>query len=526
MLNIDEISQADYMKHKKEEQQKANELKAIYKPKKNMATQEQQRHDIETWLIMRGSLTINQKTGTRTLNPRISDLYEIIDRDPALKDLRPHINEISGYKEHESGERWTDADTIKVQQAIEDAYKIALGHKKGIIQDAIDGYADAHKVNPLKDYMRQALDAYKQGLRGKYTIEDYWIKTLGAEDNVFNRIVTKYYMIGTARMAICPGSHIRNIPVLAGGQNIGKSTSLLLLAPYEGLYIGDKIDLSKGKDLDAVMAKTLIYEVSEGEVFKSYSAETMKSYFTKYQYDFRPPYGREIITRKRLACYVITSNNGGGNLLSDPSGNSRYSIIDCATTPDDIDPAYDVRHVTRDDITALWGQAMAELEAHPEYYQPYGLDYPESIQQMQRKMNDARNFKAPTWDIYDDWMTANHGKKRVSARQLHTQATAKSWTEYTKKDRFDAISYLDNRKDDNGKNCFRLHGTRALVKDLKGDGKAGQASDAYDLTPAGRAYFEKLNNANLVISMTEKTKRGQPNTLEELNFMATQPLYQ
>ena len=131
-------------------------------------------------------------------------------------------------------------------------------------------------------------------------------------------------------------------------------------------------------------------------------------------------------------------------------------------------------------------------------------------------MNDSRNFKAPSWDIYDDYMTNHYDVKRVSARQLHTQASRKDWRDYTKKDRYDAISYLDNRKDDAGKNCFRLHGARALVKDLKGDGKTGQASDAYDLTRAGRLYFNKLHEQALDISIQDKDRDGGPYTIEEM----------
>lgn len=514
MLNIDEISQADYTKTKQEDRQKAEELKTSYRHEDATAEAMQKtktrkaRREIEEELR---SMYWNEKGTQKKFDANLSDLETIIGKDPELQGKRPKLNLFSqDIEKGNGGKLWTDTDTLELRQLIEDGYGVPMSKHKADIEAAINLYAQHHAYNPLKEYLNKSWTQYKNGLRGKYTIEDYWIKTLGVEDCKYTRTVTKYYFLAAARVAYHPGIENRHVPILTGKQAIGKSTSLKLLTPEKlrkMLYTDQGLDFRQGKDLDARMGRTWIVELSEGKELKSYSAEQMKSYITRYTYRYRPPYGRRDIIADRLATFVITTNNGGMNLLSDPSGNSRYDILN--GNKDAIKEGYDVRHITPSDIMALWGEAVEELVQHPEFMQPAGLDYPEDIQAEQTRRNASSNFTQPIWDIYDLWLTDNICNfDRISARQLHTRATGRSWEEYDKKDQHAIGVFLENKTNEKCDPCFRRIDGRKTI-DHPREGEPTRARDVYSITQAGRIYYTQQREADMANSNDRRLKAVQ-----------------
>lgn len=514
MLNINEISQAEQDNQKKQEQKKLQDLRDTYRDEEQAKTildktaKRAKRKEIEGQLK---SMYWNGKGTQKKFDGNLSDLEKIISEDPDMQGKQPKLNEVSQDIERgSSGKLWTDTDTLELRRLIEDGYEVSMSRHRGDIDAAVNLYAEHHSYNPLTEYLNNAWNQYKRGLRGKYTIEDYWIKTLGVEDCKYTRTVSKYYFLAAARVAYRPGIENRHVPILTGKQRIGKSTSLKLLTPpklRKLLYTDQGLDFKQGKDLDARMGRTWIVELSEGKELKSYSAEQMKAYITRYTYRYRPPYGRRDIIADRLATFVITTNNGGMNLLSDPSGNSRYDILN--GNKDAIDPAYDVRHIKPEDITALWGQAVEELVEHPEYMMPAGLDYPEDIQEEQTRRNAASNFTPPAWDIYDTWLTDNISNfDRISARQLHTRATGKSWEEYDKKDQHAIGVFLENKTTEKGNPCFRRIQGRKTI-DHPRDGEPARARDVYTITPAGRKYYTELLYSDTQVATDRRLKAVQ-----------------
>lgn len=465
----------------------------------------------------------NKKTGELKFYWNITDLETILDQDPELEKARPKLNTMTNQIVRWDGKPYTDAEISHFKKVLDVGYCFLTEKHSRLIEEAVRDYAQQCRFNPLQDFLRSCRDKYKSGLRGKYSIEDYWIKTLGAEDDTdgYTRTVTKTFMINACKIAMYPGSPVRQVPILAGDQGIGKSTSLKRLAFNPDFFSDSVSNLTNTGERDNIikLMRVWIGEMGEGKELKYYSAEALKNFLTQYKYDYKPLYAKYAVSVDRHTVFCITTNNGGADLLNDSTGNTRYDVLDCKKSR--IDPSYDVDHIEDDDIVALWGEAMVELEAHPEYLKSGGLKYDDKILEIQKQRNAAYNFTSASWDAYDDWMSDHYENSKVSAHQLSYLSAVASgddrvtWSSYTNKQKKDVVSYLNNRKDDNGNHCFiRCLTSQAKIHDCRGDGVTRTMRDAYEVTPEGKAYFESLTTQ--ADDNGDDTSSDRPSSIDEL----------
>lgn len=468
------------------------------------------------------------KEGKDVFKYNTADVMTIIDLDPKLRNIKPRKNDMTLAIERADGKPYSQNDTTRIKMVLDDYGFYSEGHGKPI-EEAVQLYAEQCSYNPLQDYLRNCRDRYKKGLRGKYTINEFFIRCLGGEDDKdgYTRAVTHSFFLNSVIIAMHPGTPVRNIPILGGDQGIGKTTVLRKLA-NDNKYFSDEVsDFDKNpRDTVITLNQTWIAEMGEGKVLKYKTAEDLKAFLTKYKYVYRPLYNRYNITVPRHTMFVITTNTVGDGLLNDSTGNTRYDIIQCKKA--NIDKAYDVNHLTQDDVAALWGEAMVELEAHPEYLKDGGMEYDDKIKDIQRVRNANYNFTAASWDVYDDWMSDNYNIVKVSAHQLFYLSDDdenKKWGDFSNKDKKDVSVYLSNRRDDAGNHCFTKCLAKATrINDVRGDGKTRMVRDAYDVTPEGRAYFEGLHKqqcmaaANGYMSKEDKNLQDQLKEMTDANF--------
>ena len=164
-------------------------------------------------------------------------------------------------------------------------------------------------------------------------------------------------MVGRALEAGCK---VDTIPVLCGGQGIGKSTLISELLPHQDWFTDDlSPDITKGgsAEKDAIMKLDgkAIVEAGEMTAFKyrgthGHETASIKRFVSTTVDEYRTPYGRT--PREYPRRFVVWGSTNADDFLVDTTGNRRYFPIPILQ---DIKPAVDWLRKNRD---SLWGEMV------------------------------------------------------------------------------------------------------------------------------------------------------------------------
>jgi hypothetical protein len=139
--------------------------------------------------------------------------------------------------------------------------------------------------------------------------------------------------------------------VFDGPQGIGKSHLVSeLSAPFGAKYFIEGPLVADDKDTRVRLLSNFIWEVSElGATIRKQDIEALKALISQKRVKVRRAYGRYDMEGPVLCSLLGTVNNSAG-LLSDPTGNRRYAIVNIKS----IDWSYSDDF----DMTQLWAQAV------------------------------------------------------------------------------------------------------------------------------------------------------------------------
>jgi len=253
------------------------------------------------------------------LEPSIPNLLLIMRGDPALQNIRLNrlANQIyaSGLPwdrdEHPS---WRDDDTSQLETYLAVKYATFTAHA---IDTVLAKVAADRAYHPIRDYL-DALPEWDQNPRVNSLFIDY----LGAEDTEYVRAVTRKVLVAAVARIRQPGIKFDSIPVLNGGQGIGKST---LIGKLGREWYSDSLSLADMKDKAAAekLQGKWVLELSEMAGIKKMDVETVKSFASRTDDQYRPSYGRVVESHPRQTIIIGTTNNDGG-FLRDVTGNRRF----------------------------------------------------------------------------------------------------------------------------------------------------------------------------------------------------------
>lgn len=199
---------------------------------------------------------------------------------------------------------------------------------------------------------------------------------LGAEDTPLNRAMSRIILIAAIRRTYSPGVKHDIVPVFISGGGEGKSTFCRELLPLDrqvgyGCWFSDSVDMAEStqKKVEAI-GPALIVEFSELTGLRYSSYEQTKSFISRQQDRYRPPWWQMATDILRAWVAIGTANPNGGNVLpGDPDGVRRMVAIP-------VKPAgsAEVTGWVNQRRDQLWAEALAAHKSGEQHWLPRHLE--------------------------------------------------------------------------------------------------------------------------------------------------------
>lgn len=217
---------------------------------------------------------------------------------------------------------WTNNDMHRMQHWLFDKYQI---RSKDALINAFVTVCLERSYNPIKTYIES------QEWDGVERAETVFIDMVGAEDSPYVRQVTRKTLLGAVMRLYDPGCKFDYMPVLVGGQGVGKSTIIEKLAVKQAWYNGSLTDF-KGKEAGEQLQAGWIFEIGELAAMSKSGIEEVKNFITNPSDKFRPPYGAMVEEYPRKNVFFGTTNKM--DFLVDKTGNRRFFPITTKRMPE------------------------------------------------------------------------------------------------------------------------------------------------------------------------------------------------
>jgi putative DNA primase/helicase len=209
------------------------------------------------------------------------------------------------------GHTWSDQDDIELARWL--CANGMLIRSEDTVARSVGYVARKAAFHPVREWLvREAWD-------GTARVGDWASRLLGAKDSPYHRAVGRYFLINMVRRILVPGCVMRSVPVLEGGQNVGKSTALRLLADP---WYSDTMFRVGDKDAYQLLSGVWLYEISELESFNRAEATAVKAFISSTVDSYRAPYARLPEKHPRQTVFAATTN--ADEYLKDWSGNTRF----------------------------------------------------------------------------------------------------------------------------------------------------------------------------------------------------------
>jgi predicted P-loop ATPase len=311
----------------------------------------------------------NAMTGLRS-DPALKDAvgYDEFACSPVLLHPVGNPNMV-----HHTPPKLTDKNISDIQVFLQQAGIRSLS--KDCTHQAIHSYARENGFHPVRDYF-SSLDWDGIPRLGE------WLATYaGAELSDYTGQIGQMFMIEMVARVYRPGCKADYMLVLEGPQGKIKSTLLnVLTSPW----FSDALPDISSKDASIHLRGRLLIEVAELHAFSKADALLLKSFLTRREEQFRPPFGREEVVEPRQCVFAGTTNREA--YLQDETGNRRFWPFKCVGK---IDPDAVAR-----DRNQLFAEAI-DLYRHKARWWP-----DEAFEQKIIKPHQDARYEPDAWEDY------------------------------------------------------------------------------------------------------------------------------
>ncbi|MGT2801003.1 hypothetical protein JavanS292_0009 [Streptococcus satellite phage Javan292] len=212
---------------------------------------------------------------------------------------------------------WSDEDTKLAIAFIDEKYGFAPTREN--VEIAILKVAKENTYHPVKDRIES------QRWDGVERAERYFIDLLGCPDTSYAREVTRLWLTGLVARIYQPGIKFEIVPILTGGQGLGKSTATKRLLPD---FHSDSVRKFGDHTEDyRILQTNAVIEFGELKGFKKTAIEAVKNFISASSDDIRALYGRKPEKVERHCVFIGTSNAKG--FLKDEGKERRFYPLQC-----------------------------------------------------------------------------------------------------------------------------------------------------------------------------------------------------
>jgi predicted P-loop ATPase len=262
----------------------------------------------------------------------------------------------------------------------------------------ISAVAHENTTNVMRDAFQRLGAQYDGGQR----LDTWLIDYCQVEDTELHRVFGARWLTGIVARVFQPGCQFDSVLSLEGPeQGEGKTSLLRLLAGHPDFYCSFT---GKMNDKDSLMKLRgkLIVEFAEGIATRRAEQDEQKEFITRYDDEYRDPYGRLMRKHKRQFGLAATTNSY--HYLNDPSGARRTWPVRVGDI--DLDGLKQV-------LPLIWGEAVVRYLARHRWH--IGKDEPLLIG-MQKETAEERREKHPWEAIVANWLT--HDGSKVDGRWM------------------------------------------------------------------------------------------------------------
>jgi hypothetical protein len=206
----------------------------------------------------------------------------------------------------------TDVDIINVQEWAQVAGLRRIS--KETVHDGITAVAHLHGYHPIQDYLN--------GLKWDRVprLDGWLVKYLGAEDGEYTVKAGTMFLISMVARIFKPGCKVDYMLVLESDQGEEKSKVCRALAGND--YFSDNLPPIEHKDASQHLRGKWLIEIAEMHRFDKAETALLKSFITRQEERYRPPFGRVEVFEPRRCCFIGTTNKIV--YLKDETGGRRF----------------------------------------------------------------------------------------------------------------------------------------------------------------------------------------------------------
>ena len=187
------------------------------------------------------------------------------------------------------------------------------------MEDAYRTYAAKKRYHPIRDYLA-TLPAW-DGMDSIAQLASFFSDESGAFPKLLKR-----FLIGAVAKVLQDNVRTR-VLVLDGPQAIGKSAFAKWLVGPNHRYFYDGGIEPDSKDHRLRLLSTWLWHIGEiGHVTRRKDREALKDFLTLQHVKERKPFGRNDETGFSMCSFIASFNNGGGGILNDTTGHTRFMI--------------------------------------------------------------------------------------------------------------------------------------------------------------------------------------------------------
>lgn len=282
------------------------------------------------------------------------------------------------------GRHWDNHDDTA---ATEFAQLQDLYVRRDVVQQAVERVAYENRFHPVR--------AWLAGLKwdGKPRLSQWLTYYLGAEPTPYTAAAGRAFLISAVARVMEPGCKADHVLILEGGQGIGKSTAVKILAGQD--WFTDEIADIGSKDAAMQMLGRWMIELAELDQFRRADSSRAKSWISRTTDMFRPPYGARVIEAPRQCVFIGTSNRD--DYFRDETGNRRYWPVRCN--------AIDAEAL-RSDRDQLFAEATAAYVDHEKWW----ITDPDALAEAKQEQSH-RNEEDPWERRILRWLDTDTGTK-------------------------------------------------------------------------------------------------------------------